>query len=184
MIGEVRFGMPVEKLVSPGEFRLADLDGNRFAVIERDSFSVACIAYGGPQRYFFEVKVANRSNSSLVLDRRFVTIDPSDSVVRADTLAVAGEIEDAANRPRSRPIPAPPNVEPTVTAIEATARARGQAFASHLATFAHENQTLTLEPGEARLYVFVFDQLDGKKTTGFAVVVRLGPDNFLFPYKR
>jgi hypothetical protein len=68
--------------------------------------------------------------------------------------------------------------------METSARLSGQAFASHLATFAHEYQSMTLEPGEARLFVFVFDQLDRKKTHGFAVVVRVASDTFSFPYKR
>jgi hypothetical protein len=54
------------------------LDGNRFAVLERESVSVACIMYGGPQRHFVEIKLANRSGSPLLLDRRFVTIDAGD----------------------------------------------------------------------------------------------------------
>src|ERR1035437_1961428 len=184
MIGEVRFGMQVEKLASPKEFRLANLDGNRFAVLERESSSVSCIMYGGPQRHFVEVKIANRSSSPIVLDRRFVTIDPGESVVPAEALAVAAEVRDRANIPPSRPIKPPPNVEPILAAMEASARIAGQAFASHLATFAQENQSMTLEPGQARLYVFVFDQLDRKNTGGFAVVVRVGSDTFLFPYGR
>jgi hypothetical protein len=86
--------------------------------------------------------------------------------------------------PPSRPIKPTPSVEPIVAAMEATARIAGQAFASHLATFANENQSMALEPGQARLYVFVFDQLDRRKTRGITVVVRVGSDTFLFAYTR
>src|SRR5258708_4937273 len=102
IIGEVRFGMHVEKLASPRDFRLVGLDGNRFAVLERESVSVACIVYGGPQRHFVEVKLANRSGSPLLLDRRFVTIDGGDSVVPTNTLTVAAVIRESANMPPSR----------------------------------------------------------------------------------
>jgi hypothetical protein len=181
--GEARFGLRVEKPADPKGFFFAELDGNRFAVLERPSSSVACILYGGPRRYFVEVKLSNRSRSALVLDSHFVTIDPGDSVVPADTRAVSTQIRDGANTPPIRPVTPPPSVEPIVAAMEASARVGGQVFASHLAAFAHENQNTPLEPGEGRLYIFVFDQLDRKKTRGMAVVVRVGLDTFLFPYK-
>jgi len=183
-LGELRFGLPVEKLAEPAEFGTVQLDGNRFAVLDRGPLRLACIVYGTLQRRFIEVKVSNLAAAPLTLEENFVRIvEAGDSTVPVNTLAVASSIKESATMPAGRPITPPPNVEPIITVMEASSRIAAMAFADHLTAFAHENQSVPLEPGESRVYVFVFDQLSRKRLP-LTVVVRVGSDSFRFPYRR
>ena len=56
------------------------------------------------------------------------------------------------------------------------------ALANYLQAVAHETQPKTLQPGEARIYAFTFQQLKPKKAP-FAVAIRVGDERFSFNYK-
>jgi hypothetical protein len=62
------------------------------------------------------------------------------------------------------------------------AQSREQKFAVYLATFAHEKQEMTIQPGKAGLYIFTFEQMKRKKAP-FEVRVSVGPEAFVFPYR-
>jgi hypothetical protein len=183
-LGQLRFGFPVEKLAQPAEFGRVQLDGNGFAVLDRGSIRLACIVYGTIQRRFVEINVSNLAPVPLSLEANFVRIaEAGDSTVPVNTLSVASSIVQGATTPAVRPISPPPNVEPMITAMEASSRSSAMVFANHLAAFAHESQSILIGPGESRIYVFVFDQLSRKRSP-FTVLVRVGDDSFRFPYRR
>ena len=59
---------------------------------------------------------------------------------------------------------------------------REQKFAVYLATFAHEKQEMTIQPGKTGLYIFTFEQMKQKKAP-FDVKVSVGSHMFVFAYK-
>jgi hypothetical protein len=62
------------------------------------------------------------------------------------------------------------------------AQSLNQTFAKYLVTFAHERQDMSLPPGEARQYVFTFEQIKQKKAP-FTITVLAGGETFAFHYK-
>ena len=62
------------------------------------------------------------------------------------------------------------------------AQGREQKLAVYLATFAHEKQEMTIQPGKTGLYIFTFEQMKQKKAP-FEVRVSEGSETFVFAYK-
>jgi hypothetical protein len=62
------------------------------------------------------------------------------------------------------------------------AQGREQKLAVYLATFAHEKQEMTIQPGKAGLYIFTFEQMKQKKAP-FEVRISVGAETFVFAYK-
>jgi hypothetical protein len=62
------------------------------------------------------------------------------------------------------------------------AQGREQKFAVYLATFAHEKQEMTIQPGKTGLYIFTFEQMKQKKAP-FEVRVSVGAEAFVFSYE-
>ena len=67
-------------------------------------------------------------------------------------------------------------------AMAQNSQVQANQLAARLTTYAHEKQTLTIDPKGTRFYVFVFEQTD-KKRTPFDLTVSAASQNWVFAYK-
>jgi hypothetical protein len=200
-MAETRFGRPVVKLAFPKLFESIQLEENRFSSLQRNSIEVACIAYREGQRYYVEVAVTNHSAGPIVLDKDFVQFKTNENIPALDTLAIAAEVQKSATS--SAPAPGlstsrgstinpgssiSPNAEHKggsqmlVEAMAQNSQVQANQLAARLTTYAHEKQTLTIDPKGTRFYVFVFEQTE-KKRTPFDLTVSAASENWVFAYK-
>lgn len=167
---EYRFGLKVAQAKLSASQFFSKIDGNQFVNVKGDDYLASTIVYGGPQRYFVEVKITNEGMSKMEFDRRFVTMLPSENILSLSTEITAAEIQL-----QKAIIPKKKFSEPKVNAqlrelldtIESNREQKrlqlANMFASHLLQFSHESQSLSLDPGESRLYIFVFRDMDWRK---------------------
>jgi len=209
---ETRFGRPVAKLAHPKQFGFFTLDDNRFPFLEKGSLAVSCMTYLGTKRYYVEIGIVNRSDAPVNLQNGFVSFTkPGYTVLLTDTIASATDVWTSVSGATPPPPPiGPTSTDPrtatTVVNVAAAAtvsnpasgwqalgeaiaarrycnaQGRDQRFAVYLATFAHERQEMTIQPGKAGMYIFTFVQMK-QKAAPFEVRVSVGPETFVFPYK-
>lgn len=189
---ETRFGLPVAALEKPKRLRAVELTGNKFALAQKGDLAVAAVVYGGPERYFVDVAVSNRRTSAVTLADDFVRFHKNgSSVPYRDTLAVAAQLRDVAARPAPRVAAAkvtPANFKQQAAVEQQRAliekgKEMERAFATHVAAFAHERQSLHLGPGKMTLYTYVFEP-DDRDVLPFELCIVAGDEEFLFEYKK
>jgi hypothetical protein len=195
-IGETRFGRPVAKLANPKEFEFVNFEDARFPVIHKNAASVACMAYREQQRYYVEVAVTNPSAKPIMLSKDFVQLKSDAGFSPLDTLAVAADVERTGAAPTTPQLSASRASSissGTITsgddrngnmlaAIARTTQEHANQLATRLKTMGHERQSLSIEPGGTRFYVFVFEQA-GRKKGPFEIAVATGAETLVFPYK-
>jgi hypothetical protein len=188
---ESRYGQPVANLENPKTFRFLDLTNNKFVIAEKYGVLVATVVYGGPQRYFVDVAVSNRGSQTFKLVEDFVRFHKNGTAVAfLDTRVVAAELQKALDQPVAA---SSSKVTPATFLASAQAeqkrlnmekeRATKQEFATHIAAFAHEKQSLELAPGKTTMFTFVFESPD-KDKMGFELCVYVGDDEFKYAFKK
>jgi hypothetical protein len=199
-MGETRFGRPVVKLANPKDFEFVSLEDNRFPMLRKNTTSVACIAYRESQRYYVELAVTNESDRPIELTKDFVQFKSNSNIAPLDTLVVAAAIQkDAASSATSQGVstsrsstmaagvvrvndPQRGSAQAVLEETNRIAQIQASQLAVRLKMFAHEKQTLTLEPKGTRFYIFVLEQLDRKRAP-FEVAVTAEASTWVFAYK-
>ncbi len=200
-MAENRFGRPVVKLAFPKAFDSIQLEDNHFSALRKNAVEVACIAYRESARYYVEVAVTNHSKEAIELGKDFLQFKVNGNIPALDTLAIAAEVQKSVAT--SAPVPGlstsrsstinpgssiSPNAERTgssqmmLDAMTQKSQAEANQLAARLTAYAHEKQTLTIEPNGTRFYVFVFEQPEHKKAP-FDIFVTAGSENWVFAYK-
>jgi hypothetical protein len=193
---ETRFGRPVAKLANPKEFEFVSLDDSKFPLLHKNSTSVACIAYRELQRYYVEVAVSNSSGQPIVLDKDFVQFKAEAGIQSLDTVAVAADVEKSAAAPAQPGLSASrassvsaglitsgdDRNQPLAEAMARSAQQHAAQLSARLKAYGHERQSLTIEAGNTRVYVFVFEA-QGRKKAPFEVSVATPSDPLVFAFK-
>lgn len=187
LAAESRFGLPVASLETPKSFHFLELTDNKFAMNQHGGMVVAAVVYGGPWRYFVDVAVSNRGNKPVTLVDDFVRFHKNGTAVAASmTPMIAAELQRSLDQTTAKPQPV--NFAGNICAIQERAalaeeRAQKQDLITHVSAFAHEKQSLELEPGKMTMYTYVFHTPDRDKM-GFELCVVAGEEEFKFEFKK
>ena len=186
---ETRFGLPVANLQTPKAFRSMELTGNKFAVSQKSDIVVATSVYGGPWRYFVDIAISNRSTHAIQFADDFVQFHKNGTAIApSDTRLIVGELQRSLEQTRTVAAradgPTPFGSAALLQRAQADQdRKLAEDLVTHVKTFAHEGQALTLAPGKMTMFTFVFSAPD-RERMDFGLCVWAADNEFEFEYKK